>query len=58
MHAQHISDEDLLLDYYGEATPEQRAVMRAHVESCAECRAPALALSAAEMPSKDWSPRA
>ena len=39
MHAQHISDEDLLLDYYGEATPEQRAVMRAHVESCAECRA-------------------
>ncbi len=39
MHAQHISDEDLLLDYYGEITPEQRAVMRAHVESCAECRA-------------------
>jgi hypothetical protein len=35
----HISDEDLLLDYYGEATPEQRAVMRAHVESCAECQA-------------------
>jgi len=39
MHAQHISDEDLLLDYYGEITPEQRAVMRAHLESCAECRA-------------------
>jgi putative zinc finger protein len=38
MHAQHISDEDLLLDYYGETTPEQRALMRAHVESCAECR--------------------
>jgi hypothetical protein len=39
MHAQHISDEDLLLDYYGEITSEQRAVMRAHVESCADCRA-------------------
>ena len=39
MHAQHISDEDLLLDYYGETTPEQCALMRAHVESCAECRA-------------------
>jgi hypothetical protein len=39
MHAQHIGDEDLLLDYYGEITPEQRAVMRAHLESCADCRA-------------------
>ena len=39
MNAPHISDEDLLLDYYGEATPEQRAVMRAHVETCAECQA-------------------
>lgn len=38
MHA-HISDEDLLLDYYGEATPEQRAVMRAHLQTCAECQA-------------------
>ena len=39
MNARHISDEDLLLDYYGEATPEQRAEMRAHVETCAECQA-------------------
>jgi hypothetical protein len=39
MDARHISDEDLLLDYYGEATPEQRAEMRAHVETCAECQA-------------------
>jgi hypothetical protein len=38
MDAPHISDEDLLLDYYGEATPEQRALMRAHVEVCAECQ--------------------
>ncbi len=38
MHA-HISDEDLLLDYYGEATPEQRAMMRAHLQSCAACQA-------------------
>ena len=39
MNARHISDEDLLLDYYGEATPEQRAELRAHVETCAECQA-------------------
>src|SRR6185503_12491161 len=39
MNARHISDEDLLLDYYGEATPEQRAVIHAHVETCAECQA-------------------
>jgi hypothetical protein len=38
MHA-HISDEDLLLDYYGEATTEQRAMMRAHLQSCAACQA-------------------
>jgi anti-sigma factor RsiW len=38
MHA-HISDEDLLLDYYGEATPEQRAMMRAHLQSCVACQA-------------------
>lgn len=39
MDARHISDEDLLLDYYGEATPEQGAAMRAHLETCAECQA-------------------
>ena len=39
MNARHMSDEDLLLDYYGEATPEQHAEMRAHVETCAECQA-------------------
>jgi hypothetical protein len=35
----HVSDEDLLLDYYGEASPEQRAAMRAHLERCSECQA-------------------
>jgi hypothetical protein len=39
MNARHMSDENLLLDYYGEATPEQHAEMRAHVETCAECQA-------------------
>jgi Putative zinc-finger len=39
MNARHMSDEDLLLDYYGEATPEQHAEMRAHVETCADCQA-------------------
>jgi hypothetical protein len=37
--APHLSDEDLLLDYYGEATPDQRAQMRAHLEVCAQCQA-------------------
>src|SRR5262245_11337396 len=35
----HVSDEELLLDYYGEASSEQRAAMRAHLERCADCRA-------------------
>jgi hypothetical protein len=39
MYARHMSDEDLLLDYYGEVTPEQRAEMRAHIEMCADCQA-------------------
>ena len=37
--ARHVTDEDLLLDYYGESVPEHRARTRAHVESCAECHA-------------------
>jgi hypothetical protein len=36
--AQHITDEDLLLDYYGEGSAETRAVMRAHLDTCADCR--------------------
>jgi hypothetical protein len=36
--AQHITDEDLLLDYYGESSAETRAVMRAHLETCGDCR--------------------
>ena len=39
MNARHISDEELLLDYYGEATPEQRAEMRAHLGTCVDCQA-------------------
>lgn len=35
----HVTDEELLLDYYGEASPDQRASMRAHLEACAECQA-------------------
>jgi len=38
MDVRHISDEELLLDYYGEVTPERRAEMHAHVETCAECQ--------------------
>lgn len=35
----HVSDEDLLLDYYGEATADERARMREHLQTCADCRA-------------------
>jgi len=34
-----VTDEDLLLAYYGEATSAQRAGMRAHLESCPACQA-------------------
>jgi anti-sigma factor RsiW len=39
MNTRHLSDEDLLLDYYGEATAGQRAEIREHLKACAECRA-------------------
>ena len=35
----HVTDEDLLLDYYGEGSPDARAAMRAHLEACDRCRA-------------------
>lgn len=35
----HVTDEDLLLDFYGEGSPEMRAVMRAHLAVCDRCRA-------------------
>ncbi len=35
----HISDEELLLTSDGESSPERAAQVRAHVESCAKCRA-------------------
>jgi hypothetical protein len=38
-HGRHMTDEDLLLDYYGEGSPDQRAEMRAHLETCQACRA-------------------
>ena len=39
MDVRHLSDEDLLLDYYGEAADAQRAEIREHLTTCAECRA-------------------
>jgi hypothetical protein len=39
MDVRHVTDEELLLDLYGEATPEQRTAMRAHLQTCAECHA-------------------
>jgi anti-sigma factor RsiW len=35
----HVTDEELMLEFYGEASPEHRAVMQAHLDVCEECRA-------------------
>jgi hypothetical protein len=34
----HLTDEDLLLDFYAEGTPSDRARVQRHLEECAECR--------------------
>jgi hypothetical protein len=34
----HLTDEELLLDYYGEGTSSDRARVQAHLERCLECR--------------------
>ena len=34
----HLSDEDLLLDFYGESTEVDRRRVRAHLEQCDRCR--------------------
>lgn len=35
----HLSDEELLLDLYGEGTADDRELVRAHLERCEACRA-------------------
>lgn len=35
----HVTDEELLLDYYRENTPADRARVRTHLAACNECRA-------------------
>jgi hypothetical protein len=35
----HLTDEELLLDFYGEGSEDDRARTRAHIEQCEECRA-------------------
>ena len=35
----HLTDEELLLDFYGESTASDRARVRGHLEVCEECRA-------------------
>jgi hypothetical protein len=37
--AGHLSDEDLLLAYYGESASSDRARVAAHLETCEQCRA-------------------
>ena len=39
MDARHLSDEDLLLDYYGEDEDARRPDIREHLAACVECRA-------------------
>jgi anti-sigma factor RsiW len=35
----HVTDEDLLLDYYDEGSPTDRARVRSHLGACDRCRA-------------------
>ena len=35
----HVTDEELLLDYYGESASHDRAHRQAHIDSCERCRA-------------------
>ena len=35
----HLTDEELLLDFYGESTASDRGRVRGHLEQCEECRA-------------------
>ena len=35
----HVTDEELLLDYYGESGTDQRARRQAHIEACERCGA-------------------
>ena len=35
----HVTDEELLLDYYGESAADDRARRHAHIESCTDCSA-------------------
>jgi hypothetical protein len=35
----HVTDEELLLDFYGEGTASDRTRVRAHLDQCPECRA-------------------
>lgn len=35
----HLTDEALVLDFYGEGSDDDRARVRAHLEQCEECRA-------------------
>ena len=35
----HLTDEELLLDFYGEGSEDDRARTRAHLAQCEECRA-------------------
>jgi hypothetical protein len=34
----HLTDEELLLDFYGESTAAERTRVRTHLEQCDECR--------------------
>lgn len=36
--SRHLTDEDLVLHFYGEAPAEQESIVDEHLESCAECQ--------------------
>lgn len=58
----HLTDEDLVLHYYGELDEPTAASVRGHLADCRDCRAAfaqlqrTLALVAAEMPEPELSP--
>ena len=35
----HLTDDELLLDFYAEGTADDRAGVRTHLEHCEQCRA-------------------
>ncbi len=53
--ARHYSEEELLLGIIGEAAPESRAEISAHLDACQECRSIHLEYAALVRSLGDWA---